>query len=284
MMFNNNVIKNLVKPYVAPLYERIPGWCFPKYQRRFQAYGIGLPKTGTTSLHKMFSLNYRSRHEPETNLLIPKSIAFAQGKIGKKKFTEYIKLRNRRLCLEMDSSFLNGFIVDILVAEFKEAKFILTIRDCYSWLDSMFNQHIVSFNFDKKNNNIQSNREKWCHFIYEKYQFNHAQEEQILADKRLYPLDSYLSYYKERHNQILQTVPPERLLIIKTSEINQSIPKMAQFLDIPRESLPVNIHANVRRKADKYNLLAQLDRDFVREKVKFHCEEFMCQYFPEVKF
>ena len=284
MMLNKNAIKNLVRPYVAPLYERIPGWCFPKYQRRFQAYGIGVGKTGTTSLHNIFSLNYRSAHEPESSLLIPKNMAFAQGKIGKNKFTDYIKNRDRRLSLEMDSSSLNNFIVDILVTEFKKAQFILTIRDCYSWLDSIFNQHIVAFNFEKKNNIILTNREKWRHFIYEKYQFNHAQEEQILADKRLYPLDSYLSYYKERHNQILQTVPPERLLIIKTSEINQSILKMAQFLDISPESLPVNVRANVRRKADKYNLLAQLDRDFVREKVKFHCGELMYQYFPEVKF
>jgi hypothetical protein len=282
MMLSKNALKNLVKPYVVPIYERIPGWCFPKHRRRFQAYGVGMGKTRTTSLHKMFSLNYRSVHEPEYNILTPKIIAFAHGEIDQKKFTDYIKHRDRRLSLEIDSSSLNAFIIDILVTEFKDAKFVLTIRDCYSWLDSVFNQRIACFNFEKKNN-IQLNRE-WLHFIYEKYQFKHAKEEQILANEGLYTLDDYLSSYKERHNKIFQTVPPERLLIIKTPEINQSIPKIAQFLDIPPESLLVNVRAHVRKEKDKYNLLAQIDRDFVREKVKFHCEELMCQYFPEVKF
>ena len=279
MIFRNNAIKNLVKPYVIPIYERIPGWCFPKYQRRFQAYGIGMAKTGTTSLHAIFNLNYRSAHQPEYSRLISKNIAFAHGEIDKKEFTNYIKRRDRRLSLEMDSSHLNGFIIDILVAEFKAAKFILTIRDCYSWLDSLLNH-----NLSARKIQIDSQPKNWGRFIHERDQFKHAKAEQILADKELYTLDGYLSHYKERHNKILQTVPPDRLLIIKTSEINQSIQKMAQFLNIPLESLPVRVRANVRKQEYKYNLLAQLDRDFVREKVKFYCQDWMCQYFPEVKF
>ena len=103
MMLSKNAIKAFVEPYVAPIYEHIPGWCFPKYSLRFKAYGIGMPKTGTTSLQRIFSLNYRSAHEPEATLLIPKNIAFAQRKIDQKEFTNYIKRRDRRLSLEIDS-------------------------------------------------------------------------------------------------------------------------------------------------------------------------------------
>ncbi len=47
---------------------------------------------------------------------------------------------DRRMWLELNSSWINYFLLEMLIDEYPQAKFIFTIRDCYSWLDSILNQ------------------------------------------------------------------------------------------------------------------------------------------------
>jgi hypothetical protein len=269
-----------LKKVAIPFYELLPSWCFPERHLRFKAYCVGMGKTGTTSMHAIFSNQYRSAHEPEYRFLIAKILAFVKGDIDKIQFIQYVKHQDRRLGLEMNSSGLNYFLIDILVNEFNDAKFILTIRDCYSWLDSLITYWIAA--------PIVIERHWWkralidlADFRFGANKFQHAQEENILADKGLYTLDGYFSYWREHNSKIIATIPKERLLVIKTQEIDQSIRRIEEFLGIPLGTLPNKVRENVRRK--KFNFLSQIDKDFLEEKANFHCKELMGKYFPEMK-
>jgi hypothetical protein len=140
----------------------------------------------------------------------------------------------------MESSSLNYFFVDILVNEFSEAKFILTIRDCYSWLESLISQHLST--------RVLSERYWFRHYWGDvndlRFRTNkkHAKEEKVLADNGLYTLDGYFSYWREHNSKVLATVSEERLLVVKTQEINQSLRKMEEFLGITPGTLPDNVH------------------------------------------
>ena len=50
--------------------------------------------------------------------------------------------RDRDRWLELDSSALNYFFLDIFVDRFPESRFVLTLREPLSWLDSVFNQFL----------------------------------------------------------------------------------------------------------------------------------------------
>jgi len=265
--------------WATPIYEHIPSSFFPKRHEQCKAYGVGMGKTGTVTLYVMFSNQYRSSHEVESRFLINKILAFAHHRIDIDQFTQYIQHRERRLGLEMDSSCLNYFLIDILVKEFSEAKFILTIRDCYSWLDSFINHYLARPELRDKHwrRNHWIKLDNW-RFGADKYQ--HAPEAQILADNGLYTLDGYFSHWMEHNSKILSTVPEERLLIVKTREINQSIQKIENFLGITPGSLPKNIHGNVGSK--KFHILSQIDKDFLEEKANTHCKPLMEKYFPEI--
>jgi hypothetical protein len=266
--------------WATPIYEHFPSLFFPEHHLRFKAYCVGTGKTGTTSMDAIFSKQYRSMHQPELRFLIYKILALANGKIDESEFTRYVKHRDRRLGLEMDSSALNYYLIDILVNEFSDAKFILTVRDCYSWIESSFAQHM--FTWETQN---------WFnHFLRDFLDFRfgsrkkHAKEEAILAEKGLYTLDGYFSSWREHNSKVLATVPKERLLIVKTTEINQSLQRIEEFLGIPPGTLPHKVRKNVRRKKfKKLNILSQIDKDFLEEKANFHCKELMDKYFPEVK-
>lgn len=285
MNIPRNIMKSLEKLrrktnyWATPIYNRLPSWCFPIHQLKCKAYCVGMAKTGTVTMHIMFSKNYRTAHEAESRFLINKILAFAHGKISQGEFTRYVKHRDRRLGLEMDSSNFNYFLLDILVSEFSDAKFILTIRDCYSWLDSLINHYFArpmlrdkhwSKKFVMRLNALR----------YEVNGFEHAKEEKVLADNGLYTIDGYFSYWMEHNSKILSTVPEDRLLVIKTREIDQSIPKIENFLKITPGSLSKNVHGNVGSK--KFHLLSQIDKDFLEEKANTHCKPLMEKYFPEI--
>ena len=268
--------------YLPKFQSNLPLWCFPKYSLRFKCYCVGAGRTGTTSIHKIFSQQYRSAHEPERPLLIHQILRFAHGKIDKNKFIQYIKQRDRRLGLEMDSSHLNYHLLDILLSEFNEAKFILTIRDCYSWLNSLLNYQYAAYSWLRAQNNLIN--KPWLkidQLDFRASELKHKPEEKFLAEKGLYTLEGYLSYWQKHNMKVLTTVPPERLLIVKTAEINTSIPRIEEFLGISVGTLPSkNIHENAKSK--NFNFLAEIDSDFLEEQVHIHCQELMAKYFPEI--
>src|SRR5436190_16002112 len=112
----------------------------PNRVRRTRFYCVGTGKSGTHSVAEMFSRNVRAQHEPEALELIDKILDRHFGRITEAEWTEWLRARDRRLALEVDSSHLNLDLLDFLLHEFPDARFLLTIRDCYSWLNSMFNQ------------------------------------------------------------------------------------------------------------------------------------------------
>lgn len=264
------LVKKTVKSARAQ-YRRSPVWR-RLHPRRFHAYCAGSPKSGTHSIAALFYKNYRAKHEPESLHLIDMILAKVNGTVGEGEFAEYVRARDKRLWLEFDSSHLNYFLLDILVSEFDDAKFILTIRDCYSWLDSVMN-HALG----------KPHSERWRQLTRYKNKvenFRYADEERFLAERGLNPLDAYLSNWANHNQKVINAVPKDRLLVIRTHEISKEIGRIADFVGVPAESLDrANAHAYKARQS--FDILSQLDPGFLEAKVNTHCKDLMSTYFPE---
>src|SRR5262245_35731672 len=111
----------------------------PYRVRRTQLFCLGAAKTGTHSIAEMFSRNVRSRHEAEASDVMRMILDWRGGQISEAEMRSWVQARDRKLALEVDSSLLNFDMLEILLKEFPDARYLLTIRDCYSWLNSMAN-------------------------------------------------------------------------------------------------------------------------------------------------
>ena len=69
-------------------------------------------------------------------------LAFSRREIPKLDLQQLVHRRDKALWLEMEASAFNVHVLDLLVQEFPHARFILTIRDCYSWVDSALNHQL----------------------------------------------------------------------------------------------------------------------------------------------
>ncbi|HKB69001.1 MAG TPA: sulfotransferase [Pyrinomonadaceae bacterium] len=242
--------------------------------RRFHAYCIGTSKSGTHSVAEIFGRRYRAAHEPGVEQLIDMMLAASSGKASQSQLVEFVRSRDSRLRLELECSHPLFHILDVLLGEFDEARFILTIRDCYSWLDSQINSQLSYIE-----------AKHWQNFGEFKYlgeSVRHPEKEQIFAQFGLYTLDGYLSAWASHNQKVLTTVPRDRLLVVRTQDIAKDLPKLGDFLGVPVNNLdPTRAHSFKGGK--KFSLLSKLDQQYLEEKVNKYCRTLMDAYFPQVE-
>ncbi|CAN5784568.1 hypothetical protein BH23GEM9_BH23GEM9_29150 [soil metagenome] len=239
-------------------------------RRRFQAYCIGTAKSGTASIAEIFRPGYRVGHEPDAELLIERILSSAAER-GERADADFLRARDRRLRLELDSSQLNLYLAENLARTFPRAQFILTVREPLDWVDSFINHQLS-----------RPASEVWRRFRDHRFLRgpNEQQEEQVLREHGLYTLEGYLSYWSWHNQRALEVIPAERLLVLRTRELGTSIPRLAEFLQIPASTLaPGKAHAN--RARTQLGILGQLPGEYLDAMVRRHCGVLMQRFFPE---
>jgi hypothetical protein len=216
--------------------------------------------------------HYRTAHEPDPDEIFAFGPA-TNTNLSLYQKRQFVRNRDRRLWLEFESSHLLIELIDALAAEFPQARFVFTIRNCFTWLESAINSSL--------NINVPH---YWRHYAALRYAwpgFSHSSHAQVLADHGLPPLDTFLMRWVTFNRLVLDTTPPERLLIIRTHEIIQSGARLADFLNIPEGTLDMS-QAHVYRAPKTYNLVAQIDPAFLLDKVAEYCDALMREFYPEV--
>ena len=242
-------------------------------ERRFHAFCIGTAKSGTHSIASMFNKFYKSAHEPDSHFMVGVILRKAMGLFSQRELSLFVKKRDERLQLEMEASNLNYYVLDDLLREFPEAKHVLTIRDCYSWLASAINHHL----------NGLKDAEHWHLYRDLRYKapdVKYAPQEKVLKEMGVHPLEGYLIYWAAHNSRVLELVPKEKLLIIRTDEISNSAEKMAAFFGIPVGTLDTK-QSHEFQAPRKFAVLSKIDPDFLEEKFTQSCRKLMDAYFPE---
>ncbi|MGH7571181.1 MAG: sulfotransferase [Gemmatimonadota bacterium] len=245
--------------------------------RRTHAFCPGAPKSGTHSLASLLGGSLRVAHEPHAMMLINALKGSSFHSIPPARCAQLLKRRDRILGLELESSHLLGPFVSTLVPLFPEARFVLPIRDCFSWLDSMINQQL------RKRDEAEDR--KWAtvwDLYFQRDRFRHPPEEQVLKDAGLHTLDGYLTYWSTHNRHVLDTVPTARLFVLRTDQIGSRAGELAAFLGISPSSVdPARSHTYRRSSDDR--LLDRLDQEYVADKCDAHCRELMERYYPETR-
>ncbi len=250
-------------------------WTFPMFRpRRFHAFGVGMPKSGTHSLEAIFE-GYRKWHEPRLVRFMNIARRRSEGDLTDTQAREVIRGLDRRMWLELNSSWVNYFLLEILVDEYPQAKFIFTIRDCYSWLDSILNELL-----GVDHGEYESQFQRWYGDSLTRE--SHKDGEKVLEEHGFWPLDGWFRFWNEHNTGVLNLVPSDRLLIVRTPEIRQNIPRIADFLDIPVDTLDAS-RSHEHKAAKKFGLLSRIDEECLSEGVDKHCKDLMERFFPEIR-
>jgi Condensation domain/Sulfotransferase domain len=203
--------------------------------RRFRAFCVGLPKSGTSSVAEMFAEEFRVAHEPDGPKLATLIAARLNGR-DRGELSDYLTHRDRRLALEMDSTPQLGLVTDLLVERFPEARFVLTVREPMAWLRSRVNHIIVSAHTRDA--------------VWDEARFGTRGASSFPASRAIeaagaFSVEGLLSAWVKQHELCLRSVPPARLLVIETQAIAESAHVLEDFLGIDCGSLDPQVgHSN----------------------------------------
>lgn len=242
---------------------------------RFHAYGVGLPKTGTTSLALMMA-NYRTGHETWLDFLAAAAVARQRGDIDDAGFWATVNRRFVPLRAEMDAVTCHHLYADILHEQYPRAQFIVTYRDVRSWVNSLLGMVML-----RRRTPVESRGDRNWYRSYGDWisegtlSMDPADEGDDTA--ALPPLmRSWASYMRTMPTRL----PPERTLWIKTSQITESVPELARFLRIPADTIEMeNVHSN--RSPATFDRFTIADRAEIDRVYAEHCADLMAVHFPE---
>lgn len=234
--------------------------------RQLRVYCLGAEKTGTTSFAGMFAEGFRSAHEPNVPDLTQRVIEYHQGKLTDNEAKKWLISRDAELKLDIEASHPLGYMAPLIAEIYPDAKFVITIREPKAWLRSRLDFHKIK---------QPAEWEKYRNYIWAKGHTEYSPEESVLKEQGLFSLDGYLSQYAEQYKILFEALPSERTLIIKTSELNNSIDALSTFLNVSETKIQVK-HMN--KVDDKLNILDELNSQFVDSKIAEHCN-FLSKYF-----
>lgn len=233
----------------------------PPVTREFHVFCIGLPRSGTHSLAFLFSPEYPARHEPLTWETITYILDWLEGRCSTSKIGSFLTFRDKCLRLTLEASHYLHHVVDLLVPLFPEAKFILTVREPISWLASEFCQNLVK----------ESSHNKLFWTALETYRYgryNHEYHYDTLRQTPfVYPIASYLAYWKQHISRVLEAVPKERVLIVDTFEINDSIDTIVSFVGADRSKLNLT-HTQSGQRHSPVDLYSLVDKEWVKQLIQ----------------
>ena len=228
--------------------------------RQFHLIGIGLPKTGTTSLANLFQ-PFRWGYEFLFAESVERLIAWKAGKLGHDGMRCWLALRAEAGALELDSASFNHYFMDILVELHPAARFVYTRRDAVSWADSLLN---MGLRYGKFFGGHPAYDEGWPEWLVALGRLMAPSfDPDLFASPEhlrlaLRPLaEELLEFYARETARIEAALPPERSLVIPTDSLSTSLDTLASFAGLPRSALNT-ARSHVNRGHGKIPLVAAL--------------------------
>ncbi|MDE0027773.1 MAG: hypothetical protein OXP69_25450 [Spirochaetaceae bacterium] len=168
-----------------------------------KAFCVGQAKSGTASLVGLLSANYRVAHEPERAATLDLILRHARGEVSDAANHEHLRARDARLDLEYDVAWANQFLIRDLLAVFPAAKFIVLIRDCYTWLQSIMGHLTVR--------DVPDDVVTFLEWWFQPDRYPHGDADRPLADRGLFSVSAYLHAWNRHVNSCLGSIQGNRL-------------------------------------------------------------------------
>ncbi|MGX5172730.1 sulfotransferase [Aliikangiella sp. IMCC44653] len=234
------------------------------HPRQLQAFSIGTPKSGTTSVAGLFNQHFRSSHEPERIELIHVIHRHFHGKMSDEAYVKWLVKRDKRIWLDIESNCFLGYRPDLLFKAYPKAHYLLSIREPLSWLDSMLNHTI---NYPPPSEQVIA---YWHDMFFRPSEHPHQAEDKALREHNVYSIEAYLKFWSSAVTRVLDCIPKEQLLIVPTKQMKSMANEIAAFLNIEPAKLDYSA-GHLNKAPAKFNLLELVDTNYVAQRHAEFC-------------
>lgn len=218
----------------------------------------------------MFQKSFRADHEFQVENELDLVARRMRGEVSDEQLRAFVRERDAAKPLELDSCGVHFGLVDILASEFPQAKFLLTLRDIYGWMNSCVGKLYGDFigGWGSRAGMLVNCME--C-LPDGRFWLEDRSKQKICLEQLMKAWSGVTRY-------TIHVIPRERLLIVDTDALGASKNAIASFCGIAGDLLEP-CHANPGVAA---NFLSCFDPDKLEALVQKHCSELMSERYPRV--
>lgn len=243
---------------------------------RFQAYVVGLPKTGSTSVWTMFA-NYRTAHEFELMELVELAMARARGELDDEQFLTAAGPRLTAPELEMDSTTSHHLYPEVLRDRFPRAAFVHTVRDVRSWvtslLDMVLRKRIARRHIDLVYSAWET--EYLMSMTDHSYDLRPDNREDDSSS-----VPALMRYWGEHMRTLAEVLPPERSVVVRTTDLASSASDLAALVGIDPATLRID-YAHTNKSPRSLDRFGAFNSPAIRAAYDDYCADIMAEQFPD---
>jgi hypothetical protein len=243
-------------------------------RRRLRLYVVGMAKTGTTTMADVFG-QYRSYHEIDRRRMVPTSARAIAGELSTRQATWEMRRRSIRFGLEVDSTwFLWPFVPD-LRALYPDAQFVVLIRDCFSWLDSMVEHWIRTDSRGGPRNKQPLRRALFAGADAP----SAAADDRALTERGYPPVGAMLERWSTTYTTLIADDPEHRTLVLRTEDLDGAREQLAAFCRVAPSTLATSVRRNAATRRE--GLLAEVPVRHVIAEAERACGPVMQQFWGD---
>lgn len=210
--------------------------------RRFHLIGVGLAKTGTTTLAALFR-PYRWGYEFLFAETVERIVAWRAGTLAEGDLRAWLGARGEAGGLEMDAASFNHFFVEVLPELYPEARFLYTWRDPVPWADSFLNMLL--------RNGVRLSGRPWPEWqcslgrlMAPGFSPDAFSSPDALAEATPTLGPELLRFWRDETRRVEAALPKERTLRLATDTLSVNLGTLETFVGLPPGAL-VAAHENV---------------------------------------
>lgn len=247
-----------------PLLERM-------INRTQRVYALGPPKSGTTSIAKMFSDFCRADHEPHRPATVRSMHDHFVGGISDEQLRQSYRTRDKQMLLDVESNCFLAYRPDLLCSTFPDAKFVVLIREPMVWLESILDNNL---NFPRTKTPTMA---KWHEVLFHSGKTPVSSSDELLVEMGLYPVGSYLEYWTRTYDRCLRSLGDANCLLVGTNQITARAEEIGQFVGLDASGVSRK-HTHGNRTAEKHQVLQRLNRAHVEESLNKICQPLISEF------
>ncbi|HEY7791025.1 MAG TPA: sulfotransferase [Vicinamibacterales bacterium] len=236
--------------------------------RRFHVCTVGLPRTGTTSLYTLFE-QFRTGNEFMERETIGHCVDRTRGDLTTSQLEMFLRRRDVEGGLEMDSASFHHLVLDLLIAHRPETKFIFTVRAPYEWANSYLKMLLGWHQrFTAAGAEVPEWMAGYGTMLFGEFSWAWVASTSSIQRSAHHLADIFVRHWAEANRRVLNLLPRDRALIVRTEELSAQRAAIAAFMGLPVDRLTGPIHSNAG--ADRRDLLADVGRAWVEERARHY--------------
>ena len=223
-------------------------WVATMPPRRFHLACVGLPRSGVVSLFTLFR-EFRAANEYAEAETVRALVNHRNGRMSADALRDYLARRDRESALEVDAASFLHPVADMLVSLSDEIRFVLPVRAPDAWFESYIGELLRVLERLGARDKAKA-PPAWQRDYGEMLLGRFEWEEIATPEARRASLPDlarrFLAHWAQATEKMLDTLPPERTLVLRTEDLGSKRDRLAAFVGQPAEALIGTGHSNAR--------------------------------------